>query len=306
LLSGSANLGLLAGVSESLAGRAVYLTLHPLTRRECHGKIADPLEIERFFESGRWPSHEPADPVSAQELLRGGLPPVALGQVHDRALWFTGFEQTYLERDVRHLAQVTDLIGFRRLLKLAALRTGQLLNHSNLARDAHLSVVTAGRYLSLLEASFVVTRLPPYLANRASRLIKSPKVFVSDAGLACHLTGVEDLGPSWADPLKGSIIETYVLQNLSGMIAARWPRAKLSFWRIQGRHEVDVVIELGRETLAVEVKASSRWEERDLGGLRAFLAATARCRAGLLAYNGAATVKLGERLWAVPLARLVA
>src|SRR5713101_5548434 len=255
LLSGSANLSLLKGVSESLAGRS--------------------------------------------------LPPVALGQVRDRALWFRGFVQTYLERDVRDLAQVADLAAFRRFLQLAALRTGQVLNASELGRDAQQSATTASRWLGLMETSFTVMRLPPFLGNRASRLIKAPKLYAGDAGLAAHLAGVEDLALSAEEPLRGPLFETYVAHSLGAVLEAHWPGARLGFWNIQGRHEVDFVVESGRDCLAIEVKAASRWTERDLAGLRAFLERTPRCRAAIMAYNGEQAVRLGDKLWAVPLSTLL-
>jgi len=230
------------------------------------------------------------------------MPSVALKEVKNRTIWFKGFEQTYLERDLRELSQIGNIISFRHLLHLAALRTGQLLVPSQLSRDAKLNVATTSRYLSLLEASFIITRLSPYLKNRSSRLIKSPKVYISDSGLACFLAGIEHLK---SDPLKGAFFETYVAQNLHGILSARWPESKLYFWNIQGRHEVDFVIEAGNKCLALEIKSSARWTESDLAGLKAFLSTTPHCLMAILAYNGATPVKLGDRLWAIPLSLIL-
>ncbi len=304
LLSGSANLSLLKGVSESLAGRAVYLTLRPFSVRELRRRIEEPAFLPAFFADQRMPKGH-ATPLRPDEVLMGGLPPVALRQIGDRALWFRGFVQTYLERDVRDLAQVADLAAFRTFLRLAALRTAQVLNVSELARDAHQSSSTAGRWLGLLETSFAVMRLPPYFGNRASRLIKAPKIFAGDAGLAAHLAGVDDLALSADEPMRGALFETYVAHSIGAVLEAHWPGARLGYWNVQGRHEVDFVIESGRDCMAIEVKAASRWGERDLAGLRAFLAQTPRCRAAVLAHNGEDAVKLGERLWAIPLATLL-
>lgn len=305
LLSGSANFALLRGVAESLAGRAVYLTLHPFTRREIHGNLDRPPLIHRAFIDGRPPRNSRAGRLDWEEALRGGLPPVALGLVRNPRVWFTGYEQTYLERDVRDLSRLGDLISFRSLLRLSALRTAQVLKISELARDAKLAAATAGRYLSLLEASFVITRIPPFLVNKASRLIKSPKLFMSDAGLAAHLVGLPPAEVGASDPLRGALLETYVAQNLLGIVAAEWPGAHLAYWHVQGRHEVDFVVEAGRDCLAIEVKAAPRWSERDLSGLRVFLERTPRCRVALLAHTGTGTVALGERLWAIPIPALL-
>ncbi len=300
LLSGSANFALLRGISESLAGRATYLTLWPFTRREISGAPRAEPFVKRFFETARLAVKDGGSRVGDGEVLRGGMPPVCLGEARNAGLWFRGYEQTYLERDVRELARVADLVSFRQLLRLAALRTGQVLKVSELARDAKLSAATTSRHFGLMEASFVFHRLEPYLANRASRLIKSPKVYVSDSGLAAHLCGLSGDG-HLDERLRGALFETYAAQNLIATVEARWPEVRLSFWHVQGRYEVDFVVEAARESLAIEIRSSSRWDERDLAGLRAFLDRTPRCRAGILAYNGASAVHLGPRLFAIPL-----
>jgi hypothetical protein len=124
---------------------------------------------------------------------------------------------------------------------------------------------------------------------------------IADPGLACYLAEIADLA---RHPLKGAMIETYAAQNLLGIIDATWPQARLCFWNIQGRHEVDFVLEAGNRCMAIEIKAASRWDEHDLAGLRAFLTATKQCAAGILACNTPAPVKLGGKLWAIPLTLL--
>ena len=306
LLSGSANLALLQGVSESLAGRAVYFTLQPFTRRERRGATAHPPFLVRFLEDvGLRAGAAAAEPLDGEEVLDGGMPPVALGETRRRDLWFLGYEQTYLERDVRDLSQVADLVTFRSVLRLAALRTAQILNQSELAREAQLPVSTVGRYLGLLETSFVLRRLAPHLRSRVSRLIKSPEVFVTDSGLAAHLASVADLGPLAGEPLRGPLFETYVLQNLAGILGAWRPRAELGFWSVQGRQEVDLTIADGRRVFAVEVKAASRFGDRDLAGLRSFAERTPGFAAGILAYNGETAHAIGEGFYAVPLGLLL-
>lgn len=305
VLSGSANLALLGHVSESLAGRAVYFTLHPMTRRELSGHVGKPPFLIDFMRSQTVPKGA-AKPVTVQEVLMGGLPPACLGPVGAAGEWFRGYVQTYVERDVRQLSQITDLISFRLLAQLAALRTGQVLVISSLARDAKLSAATAGRYLNLLEASFLTRRIPPFLKNRSSRLVKSPKLYITDSGLAAYLAGVEDLEPGRDDLMRGALFETYTAQNLAALLEAHLPDAQLSYWNEQGRHEVDFVIESGRNVFAVEVKAATRWSESDLSGLRAFVERTPACAAAVLAYNGREAVHLGGRLFAVPLGHLLA
>lgn len=305
VLSGSANLSLLGAVTESLAGRALYLTLTPFTRREAQGSATRKPYLANLLE-GKSPARTPsAEPVADGEVLLGGMPSIVTGETKHPHLWFLGYEQTYLERDLRDLAQVTDLVAFRSLMRLAALRTGQILNQSDLARDAKLPFSTATRYLGLLETSMVMTRLEPYLRSRTTRLIKSPKIYMSDSGIATHLTGVESLGPRSDEPMRGPLYETYVFQNLAGILASRLPRCELNFWSVQGRHEVDFVVSRGRDIVAIEVKAGSRFNDKDLSGLRAFADKTPGVRACVLAYNGGETVKLGDRLFAIPIASLL-
>jgi len=305
LLSGSANFAVLKGISESLAGRSVYLTMHPFSRREIAQQTGKRPFIQEFFKTQEIGKIKSVEPIAFEEVLLGGMPSVALRQVKNRSLWFKGYEQTYLERDIREISQIGNIIAFRNLLRLAILRTGQILNPSGLARDSKMNVATTSRYLSLLEASFIIYRLGPYLRNRASRLIKSPKIYVSDSGLGSYLTGVEPTAFPSEEPMFGALFETYAAQNLLGIIEARWPEAHLHFWNVQGRHEVDFVIEAGRSCVALEIKAGARWEARDLSGLKAFLNATPHCKAALLGYNGPDAVRLGDKIWAIPLSLIL-
>lgn len=298
LLSGSANFLLLKKVAESLAGRAVYLTLHPFTRREIQGLTKDIPAITHFVDKGVFPIRK-TRPIGLEEILKGGMPSVCLGETKNPSIWFRGYEQTYLERDIRALSQVADLVSFRHLLQLVALRNTKILNISELARDAKLNVVTTSRYLSLMETSFIINRMPPYLGNRSSRLIKAPKIYLSDTGLASYLIGIKK--PNVNEAYRGIFLESYIAQNLEGIFSTHYPDARITYWNIQGRYEVDFIIEIGDETIAIEVKNSSRWQENDLAGIKAYLGSAKKCRAAILAYNGYDIVKLGKKIWAVPL-----
>jgi len=300
LLSGSANFSVLKNITESLAGRSVYLAIHPFNRREVLRQTVSEPFIKKFFQNQNIDQKASGKPVRPEEVARGSMPTVCLRQVKDPVIWFRGYEQTYLERDVRELSRIGDLSALRTLLRLTALRTGQLLSPSQLGRDAKLNAATTSRYLSLFEASFLVTKIQPYLGNKSSRLIKSPKLYLSDSGLASYLTGLEPSSSIRTDPLYGAILETYVAQNLLSILSAKWQNASLYFWSVQGRHEVDFVIEAGRSCIALELKSAARWQERSLAGLKAFLAATPHCKAGILCHSGEDAVKLGQKLWALP------
>lgn len=303
VLSGSANFTLLKGISESLAGRAIYFTLQPFSQRETNAALKkEPFLVKLFAGDVSLNSGE-GKAISTDDILRGGMPSVRNLAADAAALWFRGFEQTYVERDIREIARIDDILSFRGVIKLAALRTGQLLNMSQLARDARLSQITTSRYVQLAETSFLFRRLAPFLRNRSSRLIKSPKLYVTDSGLACHLAGIEHLDSD--EPMRGVLVETFVLQNIASILEAHMPDARISYWHIQGRREVDFIIEHKKHCVAIEVKAAGRWAESDLASLKVFLENTPSCRAGILAYNGNQTAQLGKKLWAVPLRMLL-
>jgi predicted AAA+ superfamily ATPase len=302
LLSGSANFLLLKTIADSLAGRAVYVNCLPFSRREIMGVTKTKPALIQFLDTGVFPKCKIV-PVKRQEVINGGMPVVCLGQVQKPVIWFRGYEQTYLERDVRTLSQVADLVSFRHLIQLLALRNAQVLNISELARDAKLNVMTTSRYLDLLEVSCVISRMPPHLGNPASRLIKSPKIYFTDSGLASYIAGIRDRVS--ATPLAGALFECYIAQNLQSILSAYAPDVTISYWHIQGRHEVDFILEHRNETVAIEIKHSKRWHKNDLAGLKKYLDSTPHCRAALFAYNGSESYSIDDRLYVIPVSLLL-
>jgi len=231
---------------------------------------------------------------------RGGFPEVAVGGIElssaDRGLWFDGYTTTYLERDLRDLAAVTGLADFQRLMQAAALRIGNLLNQSELGRDVKLPAMTVHRYLNLLETSYQIVRLEPYSVNRTKRLIKTPKLYWNDPGLALHLGHAGTDG----EP-SGAHFENLVFCDLLAWRDLHVPRAAVSYWRTAGGHEVDFVLERGRRLVGVEVKASASPTLRDARGLRAFLEEYPRAaRGALVLHGGEETYWLDEKILAVP------
>lgn len=301
VLSGSANLLLMRQVSESLAGRAVYFVLDPMTHGEAAGRVPDDL-LEQLL-GGRWPEEGevPLGPEPVTMLLRGSLPPLLeLSGSEAWVRWWDGYIATYLERDLRQISQIDSLVDFRRVMQLLALRSGQLLNQSELGRDARISQATVHRYLNLLEATHLFQRLPPYTASRTSRLLKSPRAFWTDPGLAVHLAGLYDEESVRANPMVGSLFETLVYQHLRTLCSLLTPRARLYGWRTRGGREVDFVVEHGQRLLAVEVKMAAEVGYRDAAGLGAFLADHPAAAGGLLLYAGRRIVRLAERVVAMP------
>ena len=279
LLTGSANLLLMERVADTLAGRAVYFSLPPLTWaeiEECgYGRTLDLLiEQETMDQVVRaLPSSVPEPNRPLQEAVRaGGYPvPALAADTGFRARWFDGYVQTYLERDLRQLSAIDQLMEFRRLMQLCAVHNGRLLNIASLAADAGLAAATARRYINLLETSFQLTRVPAYAVNRGKRLVKAPKLLWTDTGLAAHLAGIADSDSLVEGREWGFWLESWVGNHLLVWAGLRVPRLNITHWRTSNGREVDFVIETGRRLIPVEVKATPRPSSRDLAGLNAIL-----------------------------------
>ncbi len=300
LLTGSANLLLMRRVSESLAGRASYLTLWPMTRREeaglGRGGIWEELLEARDEDWLELLASQPSARENWRNLARrGGFPfPAAhLESAEERAIWFDGYERTYLERDLQDISSITALPDFRRVMRAACLRLGQILNQAELGRDVALPQATVHRYLNLLETSYMLVRLPSYAVNRTKRLIKSPKAYWSDTGLALYLA--QETEP------RGAHLENIILHDLLAWRDARLAPAELFYWRTTIGEEVDFVIEAGSRLLPIEVKASGRPRFQDTANLRIFRNEYGETsRAGLLLHDGETLEWLAPGVLAAP------
>jgi uncharacterized protein len=310
LLTGSANLLTLKTVTESLAGRMVIHDLHPfawseLTRRPIPTTLRDLFAVKDAKDLiAAWRALVP--PTRHREIerriLAGGFPvPALLDSAAARAEWFTAYRQTYLERDVRELAALEHLPDFSRLLALLALRSGQLLNHSDVARDLGLPLTTLRRYMSLLEATYQLTLLRPYFANVGKRLVKTPKLYLTDTGMAAHLA----LANSW-DALErqgraGAIVETWVGAEIRKLLAATAPDVALWYWKPHAGREVDFLLERGEVLVAIEVKWSQRVSQAEIAGLaQCATDLQGRVRFGILLYPGTEIVAFNRQTAAVP------
>jgi len=305
VLTGSANLLLMQRVSETLAGRATYVSLWPLTRREKQGLGTPGIwgdlfthPVEAWYEILRAQKASPADWRS--ETRTGGYPTPAAEIDRDdlREIWFDGYVRTYLERDLQDLASIDNLFDFRRLMKAAALRLANLVNQAELGRDVGIPRPTVHRYLNLLETSFQLVRLQPYSVNRTKRLIKTPKLYWSDTGLAMHLSGE-------SEP-RGAHLENLVLTDLLAWRDGQIPRPEILYWRTSTDLEVDFVIEHMGALVAIEVKASSHLRGTDTRAMRTFRDEyPRRFRGGLVLHDGDDIQWLSEKVLAVPWHRVM-
>jgi predicted AAA+ superfamily ATPase len=286
-------------ISESLAGRAAYVKLWPFSRRERLGLGRTGIWSELLGAPVRdWQEIVRAQDVPAEDWRRvaaeGSLPVPALELTseEERARWFDGYVETYLERDLQMLSRIEDLGDFRRLMRAVALRLGQVVHQADLARDVGLSRATAHRWLNLLETSFQLVRVGAYAVNRTKRLVKSPRLYWSDVGLARHLAGAE---PS------GAHLENLVLTDLVAWRELVAPRPEVLYWRTVNGEEVDFVIEAGRRLLAVEVKTSRQPGYRDARHLLTFRQEYGKAVWGsLVLHTGREVYWLAEGILAAP------
>jgi predicted AAA+ superfamily ATPase len=226
---------------------------------------------------------------------RGGFPTPALElrTAADRALWFDGYARTYLERDLQDLASIASLPDFRRFMRAVCLRLGQLVNQAEIGRDVSVPQPTVHRWMNLLETSCLLVRLPAYAVNRTKRLIKAPKAYWADTGLAMHLAQLEE--PA------GAHLENLVLHDLLAWRETRSETVELAYWRTASGAEVDLVVEVGSRLLPIEVKATAHPRLGDAAHLRAFRAEYGkRALPGLLLHTGPAIEWLGPDVLAAP------
>ncbi len=299
LLTGSANLLLMQNAAESLAGRASYLSLWPMTRREqlglqtcgnwgnlCSHKESDWLEI----------LHCDAGPKEDWSSLsrRGGFPVPAVHSRSDaeRAIWFDGYVRTYVERDLQQLSSVASLADFQRLVRAVCLRLGGISNQTELSRDTGIAQPTVHRYLNLLETSCLLVRLTAFFSNRTKRLVKSPKLYWCDTAMALHIARV--------DSPTGAHFENMLLLDLLAWRAAAKERADIHYWRTTVGDEVDFVIETANALIPIETKSSKRVHLGDTKHLRTFRRQYDGARAGLLIYAGDDIKWLTDDVLAVP------
>lgn len=283
ILTGSQNFLLLQAVSQSLAGRCAVLHLLPFSQAEIGGRR--PADLLSLGISTRAIPKRAPSPL-AETLFTGFYP-----RIHDRALppreWLASYYQTYLERDVRNLLNVGDLETFGRFVRLCAARNAQLLNLSSLASDCGITHTTARRWLSVLEASFLVLLLRPHHSNLGKRLIKSPKLYFLDSGLLCFLLGIRSPDEIVHHSLRGALFETLVVSELHKNFLHRGEPSELYFWRDSTGHEVDVVIDLGGQQIGVEAKSAQTIAEDFFDGLRFWRALARRKRpSASLVYGG--------------------
>lgn len=306
ILTGSANILFVPTLAYSLAGRMAILRLHPLAQCEIEG--ARPRFLAALFR-GVFATgiSDRLGADLARRIAAGGYPAaLARPAPGRRRAWYRDYVETQIQRDVRDLSRIRSLDTLPKLLALAVAQTARLVNVADLSASFELTRQTIHEHVTLLERVFLLERLPSWHSNRTSRLVKRPKLHVGDTGVACALLGMDAASLDANRPVLGAMLETFVLQELRRQ--ASFAPDPLGFFHFRDRDdfEVDIVIERGHaEVAGVEVKAAATVHEADLRGLRKLRdAAGKRFVAGVILYDGSATIRFGDGLFAIPVRRL--
>ena len=262
ILTGSQNLMLSAAITQSLAGRAGLLELLPLSWAEIaqHSKALQPSGLNEW-------------------LLKGGYP-----ALYDRPVaardWMSSYVGTYIERDVRQVSRINDLLAFQRFMRMMAARAGQLLNLNAVAQDLGVAQTTARDWLDVLEATYVVCRLPPYHTNFGKRLVKTPKLYFHDTGLACWLQGITSTVQLDSHPMRGALFENMLMIEYRKYCRHLGLAREMYFWRDHIGNEVDLLIEQAGELWPVEMKSGATFQPEWRRGLETWIRHAALARRG--------------------------
>jgi len=307
LLTGSGNVLTLPRVSDALVGRMEIITLWPLSQGEIEGKKED--FIARVF-------HRDASELTALDthvgdiagrILRGGYPePLGRSDMSRKSAWFDAYITTLLERDVRDLSQVQDLAALPRLLQLLATRSASLFNQSEMSRTLAIPNSTLGRYLNLLQAIFLIQTLPAWSGNLGKRLVKTPKLFLGDTGIACHLVGIENESVLRSHRLAGNILENFVVCEIIKQLSWMNHRARAYHFRSHTGQEVDLILEdMAGRMVGIEIKFADTVSSKLFKGLQSLKeGATDRFLKGVVLYTGANAVPFGDNLLALPVSTI--
>jgi hypothetical protein len=283
VLTGSHQLSLRAAVSQSLAGRTGMLHLLPLSIAEMR---AANLGFAHF----------------SDYLFHGFLPRIFDQKQRPGTAW-AAYYQTYVERDVRQLIQLKDAALFEKFVKLLAGRVGQVINYQSLGNDVGADAKTIKQWLSILEASFLIFRLPPYFENFGKRVIKSPKLYFTDVGLLCHVLGIESAAQAARDPLVGQLFENLMIVEVLKARYNRGAAPNLYFYRDSHGQELDLLLQSGRELQGVEIKSAATYHRSFKKGLLHFSSNCQPLSRSVIAYSGEPQI-FSDGIEAVPFDRV--
>ena len=284
ILTGSNQFNLMNRISQTLAGRTGIVHLLPFSFRELHSiPLIDPYKLDFQCQKTKEGLED--------TLFKGFFPPI-----HDRNIpphdWLSAYYKSYVERDVREVMNIGNLDTFQRFIRLCAGRVGQLLNLSSLGSDAGVSHTTARTWVSVLQASFIIYTIQPHHANFSKRLIKTPKIYFYDTGLLCYLLRIRTPEDILIHPMRGQIFENFVITEILKAFTNNGETPPLYFWRDRAGHEIDLIIDTGRELIPVEIKSGETIGDDFFKGLRFFTSlGSPASKRGFLFYGGSSLYK---------------
>jgi predicted AAA+ superfamily ATPase len=273
VLTGSNNFLLLEKITQTLAGRVAYIDLLPFALAELEEVPGALDDINRLLVKGAYP------PVQAEGI--------------DPQDWFPAYVRTYVERDVRQIKNIENLLAFEKLLSLCAGRVGQELIYSNLGVEAGIDYKTVQSWLGILQACYIIHLLPPYFKNFNKRVVKSPKLYFYDTGLACYMLRISNTQTLLTHPSRGALFENFVINEMIKNRFNTGGRSNLYFWRDRSGHEVDVLIDQGLQLTPVEIKSGQTITGDYFKGLKFWEKLTGK-RGGVIIYSGDAEQKRSE------------
>ncbi|HOK30099.1 MAG TPA: ATP-binding protein [bacterium] len=301
ILSGSSNLLLMRGISETLAGRAVYFEMYPMTYGEMIGDLSGKERFISLLKGEKLINQNVEKLDYIPVMFNGFMPPIIHIQETDNIiLWWESYIKTYMERDLRELSQIDSLIDFRKVMNSIALRTGSIINQTEIAREVGISQPTVHRYIKLLETSNMLKRVQSYFSNRLKRVIKSPKFFFIDPALSIYLSSYFDKDTLREARELGGFFENMIYLHLLVYSQLLTPKTDIYYWRTTAGKEVDFILEWGNRLFAFEVKLTQNPSYRDINGLLSFMEDYPETIMGILIYTGDTLRYLHSRIIAIP------
>ena len=295
LLTGSANVLDMKKAKDTLAGRLIEIQMWPLSQKEFNHKPDENL-IDQLFKNGV----ESLQPSAVDynglmtAVVNGGYPEIhKITSVSGKSLWFNAYISTYVERDIRDVGELRDISAFIRFYNIIAPRSCSLLNKSDLASDANLSEATISNYLSMLEMIYQISLVPPYSSNISKRFIKSPKMFMTDSGLFCHLLGIGSAEELIQSKHKGDVVETFVYTELLKHISYSVSQPKMYHYRTNDKKEIDFIIEKAGKIFAIEVKSGQSIKKDAFKHITDFQNKSDKEIIGIVFYGGDTVLSFG-------------
>lgn len=300
LLTGSSNVLDHKESKDTLAGRLCELRLHPLSSKEKNDKSDENVIEKLLHRDFKLPKKEYSD-VVCQHILDGGYPEILGLEGLSKELWFISYNATYIERDARDLADIRDIDSFIKFVNVLASRSGTILNKSSLSSDIGIKDITTDNYLSIISRIYQATLLKPYFVNIGKQFVKSPKLFFNDTGVLCSLLHINSKEQLLGSNYSGQIFETYIFGELQKHLSYLEKSAHMFHYRTNDKKEIDFIIEVENEILAIEVKQSSSVKKEDF---KHIIDLQNRYKEksclGVVFYNGDMVVEFSDDLVALP------